>query len=385
MKVAVFAPDLSGGGGTRVYLIAKVLQKLDLDVTVYGFLFGEKIYPVPPDNLTVNWVKGCHYPQMFASIRQLLSQVDADILYGIKPRPTSFGMGLLKRLGTRKPLLLDIDDWEMSWFGGENWQYRPTPKQLARDILKPNGSLRNPENPLYLQWIEKLTGKADLITADTRFLQQRYGGIYLPNGKDTDLFNPDLYDPETSRQQYNLSHYRVLMFPGTARPHKGLEDVLLALDELNEADLRLILVGGREIGDGYVESLLQRWPQWIIKLPAIPLDKMPEVVSAAHVVVVPQRENVTAGAQFPIKLTDGMAMAKPIISTAVGDIPNVLGDAGIIVKPDSPGEIAAKIRWIFEHWEAAESLGRMARKHCVKNYSTARMATILGDAIAQFI
>jgi glycosyltransferase involved in cell wall biosynthesis len=384
MKVAVFAPDLSGGGGTRVYLLAKVLQKLNCEVTVYGFLFGKEIYPVPPENLPVKWVRGCNYPQMLSSIQQLLKQIEADLFYAIKPRPTSFGIALLKRMGTRKPLFLDIDDWEMSWFGGDEWQYRPTPKQLARDILKPNGSLRDPQNPLYLQWSEKLTKKADIITADTHFLQQRYGGIYLPNGKDTDLFNPDLYDPEMSRQKYGLNDYRLLMFPGTARPHKGLEDVLLALDELNEADLRLVLVGGREIGDGYVESLLHRWPQWLVKLPAIPLDKMPEVVSAAHIIVVPQRENATAGAQFPIKLTDGMAMAKPIISTRVGDIPQVLGNVGLIVEPHSPVQIAAKIRWIFEHWQVAQQLGIAARKRCVEDYSTDKMATILSEAIARF-
>jgi glycosyltransferase involved in cell wall biosynthesis len=50
-----------------------------------------------------------------------------------------------------------------------------------------------------------------------------------------------------------------------------------------------------------------------------------EVVAAAHVVVVPQRDGPVSRAQFPMKLADAMALAKPILCTAVGDVPEVVG------------------------------------------------------------
>lgn len=135
-KISVLAPDLSGGGVTRVYLLASVLQKLNYDVKVCGFLFGDAIYPTPPAGLPVDWVPGCNYPELLGATRKLLQKIDGDIIYAVKPRPTSFGIGLLKTLGRDRPVMLDIDDWELSWFGGENWKYRPTIKQLARDIVK---------------------------------------------------------------------------------------------------------------------------------------------------------------------------------------------------------------------------------------------------------
>ncbi len=383
LTISVLAPDLAGGGGTRVYLVSQVLRKLGCRVEVLGFSFGDRLYPEPPADLPVTWVRGCTYPQIWRSLRQLLPQIQGDILYAIKPRPTSFGVGLLKRYLARRPLLLDIDDWEMSWFGGDNWRYRPSPKQFARDLLKANGALRDPQYPLYLQWLERQTARADAITADTAFLQARYGGTYLPNGKDTALFDPQRYDPEVSRDRYGLSDYRVLMFPGTARPHKGIEDVARALDHLQQPDLRIVLVGGRDIGDGYVEQLLERWPQWIVRLPSQPVTEMPAVVAAAHVVVVPQRQNPTALAQFPIKLTDGMAMGKPIISTRVGDIPDILGDTGYLVSPSQPEAIASALTAIFADWPAAQQRGQAARQRCVKYYSTDAMAAILTDVLAQ--
>jgi glycosyltransferase involved in cell wall biosynthesis len=364
-----------------VYLLARVLQQLNHDVTVYGFLFGDTLYPRPPEGLSVQWVKGGIFPGFFGRAKELLDRIDGDILYAVKPRPASFGAGLGKRFLSRRPLLLDIDDWEMSWFGGDNWHYRPSPKQLARDLLKQNGALRDPNHPFYLRWMEKSIAGADAITVNTRFLQKRYGGIYLPNGKDTRLFDPEQYDPKTCREKYGLSDYKVLMFPGTARPHKGLEDVLAALDTLDRPDYKLVVVGGREIGDGYLDGLLEKGKRWMIRLPPRPIDRMPEVVAAAHAIIVPQRDDPTANAQFPIKLTDAMAMGKPIISTRVGDIPEILEGIGYIVQPRRPDCLAAVIQEIFDDLDLADERGRRARERCITSYSTDAMAATLSDLL----
>lgn len=382
-KISILAPDLSGGGGTRAYLLGQVLQQLNYDVKVFGFLFGQTLYPLPPENLPVCWVQGGNYPQFLNSARNLLKEIDGEIIYAVKPRPTSFGIALFKQLRTHKPIILDIDDWELSWFGEGKWRYRPTIKNLVTDLLKPDGQLRFPDHWLYLQWMEKLISRANAVTVDTQFLKHLFGGTYLPNGKDTDLFDPSRFNPEASRAKYGLSEYRVLMFPGTARPHKGIEDVLLALEQLNQPDLRLVLVGGREIGDGYIEKLMDIGKRWIIRLPSTPIDQMPEIVSAAHIVVVPQRDRITAHAQFPIKLTDGMAMAKPIISTKVGDIPEILADTGYLVNPSSPEQIAETIQGIFHNFGEASDRGRKSRERCIELYSTKKMTTIISEIINQ--
>ncbi|NJM97914.1 MAG: glycosyltransferase family 4 protein [Phormidesmis sp. RL_2_1] len=368
LSVSVIAPDLSGGGTTRVYLIANALQQMGCDVSVVGCQFAEQLYPIPPKNLKVKAVPAVRSLKYIANLKQLLANVEGQVIYAIKPRPTSFGTALLKKLMTKRPVILDIDDWEMSWFGGDAECYRPGPKQFMRDIVKTDGALRDPEHQLYLEWMENLVPQADSVTVTTQFLQQRFGGDYLPNGKDTEIFNPIHYNPEASRQKYGLSPYRVLMFPGTARPHKGLEDVLMALDQLNQSDLRLVMVGGRR-PDSYEDVLFERWGRWLMKLPRFPIDEMAEVVSAAHVVVVPQRDRATAQAQFPLKLTDGMAMAKPIIATNVGDIPEILGDTGYIVASESPTQIAAKLTLIFQDLDQANQKGLRARARCVEHYS----------------
>jgi len=380
-KVSLVVSDLSGGGAVRAFLLAQVLKKLNYQVEVVGFQFGQELYAAPPDGIAVQSVPGGNYPQVLKAASQLLKKIDGDIIYAVKPKPTSFGLSLLKKLQTHRPLLLDMDDWELSWHGGDDWNYRPSLKQLYRDLFKQNGQLRHPDHALYVKWTEQIVDRADAVTIDTQFLKNRFGGVYLPNGKDTDLFNPHSYNPETVRKQYGLSEYKTLMFPGAPRPHKGVEDVLVALDQLNDPSLRLVIIGGSPY-DNYDDTLIDRWGRWIIKLPKQPVEKMPEIVSAAHIVVVPQRDTLTAQAQFPLKLTDGMAMAKPILSTNVGDIPDILNHTGYLVAPNSPNQLADKIKWIFNNFEEASDRGLQARKRCVELYSVDAMAAILSSVIS---
>ncbi|KZL49011.1 glycosyl transferase group 1 [Nodularia spumigena CENA596] len=381
-KVSLVVSDLSGGGAIRAFLLGQVLEKLNYQVEVIGFLFGKELYAIPPSNMSVISIPGKNYPEFFNSSKKLLKQLDGDIIYAIKPKPTSFGISLIKKIRSGRPLILDMDDWELSWYGGDDWKYSPTPKQLYRDIFKKNGALRFPDHPLYVKWIENLVSRANAITIDTQFLQQRFGGVYVPNGKDTAIFDPNNYNSEASREYYGLSGLRILMFPGAPRPHKGVEDVLIALEQLNQPDLRLVIVGGSPY-DNYDEQLMEKWGRWIIKLPKCPIEVMPHVLAAAHIIVVPQRDTLTARAQFPLKLSDGMAMAKPVLSTIVGDIPEILGETGYLVQPSCPEQIAEQIQLIFENLELANERGQRARDRCVEKYSIEAMASSLQSVISQ--
>jgi glycosyltransferase involved in cell wall biosynthesis len=381
-KISLLVWNLTtNDGAIRASLLAESLDRLGYETEVLGFTFGEGIYPSLPSDLKVFAVPGGNFPGIWASVRQLLDRLDGDVIYAIKPQLPSYGLALLNKLRRHKPVILDIDDWEMSWHGGDDWRYRPSPKQLFRDLFRPDGALRQPGHPLYIRALEARSHWADAVTVHTRFLQDRFGGFSVPNGKDIDRFDPDRYDPATCRADLGLSDYRLLMFPGAPRPYKGVEDVLAALELLNEPDLRLAIVGGSPY-DNYDQELRDRWGKWLIQIPRQSADTMPAVVSAAHVVVVPQRDDPATRAQFPLKITDGMALAKPVIAARVGDVPLILGDTGYLVDPSSPAQIADRIREIFGDYDAALAQGRRARDRCIEQYSLAAMQTALVEVLA---
>ncbi len=390
MKVSIIASDLSSsgagrwGGAVRPFLLAKALQKLNCEVEIIGFVGEDNVEIASISEIPIVAIAAHkNYPKFLLSAKKLLDKISGDLIYAYKVKPTSLGLALLKKIQSDRPVFLDIDDWELSWYGGDKWKYKPTIKKLAKDILKPDGAFRQPDHPFYLKWSESLVPKADVITLHTQFLKERFGGVYLPNGKDISLFDPSLYEPETSRERYNLKDYRILMFPGAPRKYKGVEDVLMALDYLDEPDLKLVIVGGSPY-DNYDRELMEKWGNRIIKMPKHPASEMPAIVAAAHIVVVPQRDTPAAKAQFPLKLTDGMAMAKPIIASKVGDIPEILGETGYLVEPSSPQQIAEKIKLIFNDENAANTKGKQARERCVKYYSIDAMATILSGLIEKY-
>ena len=384
-KVSIIASDLSKSGAgrwqgaVRPFLLSAALQKLGHAVEILGFVDDPATESFTAD-VPIKAIPQQSYPRFFRSAQQLIAAITGDYIYAYKPKPSSFGVGLMARWLTKRPLLLDIDDWELSWHGGDKARYPESWRQVVRDVLPSDGPLRQPDHPLYLRWIEGRVAKADAVTLHTRFLQDRFGGHYVPNGKDTELFNPERYDAEASRAKYGLSDYKVLMFPGAPRPYKGLEDLLTALDILDQPDYRVVIVGGSPYDD-YDQTLLSRWGRWIVQLPKCSYDQMPEVVSAAHVVVVPQRNTPAAQAQFPLKLTDGMALAKPILATRVGDIPNILADTGYLVDSDSPDQIAQGLKQIFNELPSARAKGLRARQRCVERYSIRAMADALAPTM----
>ena len=375
-KVSILVPDLSAGGMTRAYWLAKVIISLGLKAEILGQLRrGSSIYPIPPKMISVQPVQE---KNLFELTKSLVKKIDGDIIYAIKPRPKSFGIALLHRLRNSRPVVLDIDDWE--WSEDNQTSQRSHLWNLwnmVRIMKAPIRTLSNPNFRWYLKGMERLTPMADAVTVNNRFLQNRFGGQYVPSGKDTSLFDPNKFDPQTCRNRLNLTENFVVMFPGTPRPHKGLEDLLTALTTLHQPKLKVVIVGGRK--NRFAEALIERWPERILHLPRYPLDNMPEVVAAAHVLVLAQRDTPMARAQLPMKLTDGMAMAKPILSTLVGDIPEVLGGTGYLVEPGQPDQIAKELEWIMDHQKEAILKGSEARKRCVEHYSLEAVGPLLSQ------
>jgi glycosyltransferase involved in cell wall biosynthesis len=66
-----------------------------------------------------------------------------------------------------------------------------------------------------------------------------------------------------------------------------------------------------------------------------------------------------------------MASGLPILATAVGDIPYlVVPEAGILIPPRQPEQIAEQIISLLAQPERLEQMGAAAREHIRQNYSS---------------
>ena len=158
------------------------------------------------------------------------------------------------------------------------------------------------------------------------------------------------------------------MFLGTARPHKGLDDIVQALNKLNRHDIQLMVIGAG--ADPIYENMLNKISKnKIIMKEAVPFNDIPQYLHAADLVVLPQKKTSQSYGQIPAKLFDAMAMAKPIIASNVSDMALILENCGIIVEPGDISTLAEKITWVFSNPKEAEKIGIRARTKCIEKYS----------------
>jgi glycosyltransferase involved in cell wall biosynthesis len=155
------------------------------------------------------------------------------------------------------------------------------------------------------------------------------------------------------------------MFLGTPRGHKGVDDLVEAVG-LVGGDVRLVLVGADAAGEAG-----RRWARhpWVRLVGEIPFDDVPRYLVAADAVAVPQRATSDTVGQVPAKLFDAMALARPIVSTAVSMIPEILEGCGLVVAPGDVSALAGAIKRLLDNPGEAAALGRRARERCEANYS----------------
>ena len=287
----------------------------------------------------------------------LARMADGDLIYASKPRLTSAGIGYLTRLGRRRPLLLDIDDWEIGFF-------------LRGGVWGTIGRALNLSNPRGLAWtwlMERLRGIADGVTVASRFLEQRFGGVLIPHVRDTDRWAPGRAEPGPARERLGVDKERVVMFLGTPRGYKGVEDLADAVGRLGRPDVVLALVGTAPTSDTG-RALSARHPG-IRLVGRVPIAQVPGFLSAADVVVVPQRESSDTRGQVPAKLFDAMALGRPIVSTRVSMIPEILEGCGALVPPGDVAALASAIGRLLDRPDEARALGEAARRRAVDRYS----------------
>ena len=360
MKISLVTPNVSANCLGRAYILARVLERRH-DVEIVGPEFGDGVWPP---------LAGERLPLDSAALRELPGRIRGDVIYASKPLLASFGVALWKRLVDGRPVVLDIDDWDLGFVRAALRSLPPL--RRARHLL---GSLVRPHRN-HSYWnnllFESLVGRADAITVSNRFLQRRFGGTLVWHGRDTESFRPRSGDRAELRRLHGLPlRAPVVLFLGTPQPYKGLDDLIDAVASIREPRPVLLLVGigsdphGQDAAARAKQALGER----AVCLGPQPFARVPEFLALADVAAIPQRRNPATLGQMPAKLFDAMATETPVVSTTVSDIPEALENCGWLVEPGAPAALAAALREILADPAEAKARARRARDRCEALYS----------------
>ena len=373
-KISILNFDLSDNSLGRASLIAKLLNT-NFNVEIIGPAKKGYIWePCKDSDIAIKIIDSAKFPLLLFKLPAILKEINGDIIYAIKPRFTSFGIGLIKKFISKKPLILDIDDWETGFYLGADFFGR-----ISRliHIFNPNG--------FFWTWLLQFFIRfSDKQTTVSTFLQKKYGGIIIPHAKDTDFLNPEYFNKDTVKRDHNLERRKVIMFFGTPRKHKGVEDAIKAVTLIKDDSVILLIVGCKLDGE-YENHLKEKGGERVQLIGKVSIKQIPYYLSMADVVIVPQRQTTDTIGQIPSKLFDAMAMAKPIISTRVSDIPLILDDCGIIIEPEDIDALKEKIEWLLNDTKTAKLLGQRARQRCIEKYSLNSVRPSLCKIIEEII
>jgi len=383
LRVSILCPNLSENCLGRSLLLARVLQRRH-EVEIVGPTFSGRIWP-PAAGVELEIKSLPVSPSLLGlpALRRLARLIRGDVVYASKPLLASLGVGLLAR--GRRPLVLDIDDWELGFVKHalDGLPLTGKLRYLVSSTLRPHLSHSYWNNAIG----ERLVRRADAVTVSNRFLRGRFGGRIVWHGRDTGRLDPARFDAAALRGRHGLpAGAPVVMYLGTIRPYKGVDDLIRAVADLDVANALLVLVG---VGEEERERpTLQQARQLLgSRLRCFgmqPLERVPEFLAMADVVAIPQRRNRATLGQMPAKLFDAMAMGRPVVSTAVSDIPRILEGCGWVVDPGDPDALREAIHQVLADPREARERGRRARERCRAEYDWDAMERTLGEVFAPF-
>ena len=185
----------------------------------------------------------------------------------------------------------------------------------------------------------------------------------VPNGINTRLFYPL---PEIRREPG-----RIIVTNSSDVPLKGLYYLLHAVADIaRRRSIRLIVVGSPKENGGISRLIRRLGIGDLITFTGRISDKaFVEQYARAAVAVV---ASVYEG--FGLPAGEAMACGVPVISTTGGALPEVVGDAGILVPPRDHPALARAITDLLDHPERAADLGRRGYQRVLKHFTWERAA-----------
>lgn len=155
------------------------------------------------------------------------------------------------------------------------------------------------------------------------------------------------------REKLGLGTEKVILHVGHCQPRKNLERLLAALTLLTKkgANFRFIQVGGtftpvqrRLLDDSGIKHRVQQMSR-------VPEKDLIALYNMANVFVLP---SLYEG--FGLPVLEAMACGTPVITANVASLPEVVGNAGLLVDPYNPEDIAEAIVLVLSNPTLAKEL-----------------------------
>jgi glycosyltransferase involved in cell wall biosynthesis len=162
--------------------------------------------------------------------------------------------------------------------------------------------------------------------------------VTIPNGVNLRRFHPG--DPTAVRAKYGLPE-RYILFVGSLEPRKNLDRLLLAWSRLTEFQDVLLVIAGPQVGSS-LPPAMTRLKRRTRHLGFIPDDDLPGLYAGAVFFIMP---SLFEG--FGLTVLEAMACGTPVVTSQAGALPEVAGEAALLIDPTSVEGMTEAIRLLL--------------------------------------
>jgi len=185
--------------------------------------------------------------------------------------------------------------------------------------------------------------------------------------------DPELYTKRAEsrikikEQLFQSAHVQVIGFIGRLVEEKGILTLIEAVSKLPE-NCRLLLVGSGPLEKRILQMAKKLGlDQRAVLVKNVPSEQVPHYLNCLDCLVLPSLTRPNWKEQFGRVLIEAMACEVPVIGSDSGEIPNVIGDAGLIFKEGDVAGLLEKLRAI------------LSGHHLQKEYQKRGLARVLAQ------
>jgi glycosyltransferase involved in cell wall biosynthesis len=178
-------------------------------------------------------------------------------------------------------------------------------------------------------------------------------------GVDGRFFDVTAADVHAVREKYKLSKPYVL-FIGTIEPRKNVPGLLAAYGQLTpatRAEYEMVVAGPVGWADAETLAKVRGAAAGVRYLGYLPEADLPGITAGASVLAYP---SFYEGFGFPV--AQAMAAGVPVMTSDVSSLPEIAGDAALLVDPESTAEMRDALEKLLTSTALRERLGGAGRR-----------------------
>lgn len=200
----------------------------------------------------------------------------------------------------------------------------------------------------------------------------------IPLPTDTCAFAPDPTKRDALRQELGIPQDAfVVLYAGKLVEEKGLRTLWRAFEEVagEHGNVYLVLAGGGPFKSEIEEKTRESGLEARVRMPGVVHNtELPFYMNAADVFVLPSETRRNWREQFGRVAVEAMSCAVPVIGSDSGEIPAVLGDAGLIFPEGDSVSLATHLRRLLTDEVLRARLASEGRERVLRLFSIEKVA-----------